>query len=267
MTIPTPACAAIARARPLRCAMAPPCSITSATWLGSTPHFMTAAMSPKASCAERAARPPHLVARGAVQHARPRRRPSGASSRLDLGALPVDLLGEAVEADQERGAASPRARPRAARPRRAARARRGSRSEPMIARAAAARVLQAVEARDDEAVDVGARAQLHGRLHDDAERAERADEELRQIVAGDVLHDLAAAAHEGAVGHDHGEPDEQVARGAVEMAARARGVAGEDAAERRALGARADRASSHCPRCASSPCSARERHARPRRWP
>ena len=100
----------------------------------------------------------------------------------------------------------------------------------------AARVLELVESRDDQAVGVGARTELHRRLRDHAERAERADEELRQIVARHVLHDLAAAAHDGAVGHHHREADEEVAGGAVEMSARARGVAREDAADRRPVG-------------------------------
>src|SRR5262249_23026554 len=62
-----------------------------------------------------------------------------------------------------------------------------------------------------------------------------ADEQLRQIVAGDVFHDFAAAAHERAVrGHD-GDPDEEIARRSVEMTAGPRGVCGEHATECRAF--------------------------------
>ena len=191
-------------------------------------------MSPKASLPERAARPPHLVARRPVQHAG-LDQAEGRQEPAHLGALPVDLLGNAVHADQEPGATLARA-DRAERLAVEQLERGGHEVRAHDRARGAARVLQVVESRDDEAVDVGARAELHRRLHDDAERAERADEELRQVVARDVLHDLAAAAHEGPVGHDHGEPDEQVARGAVQMPARSRGIAREDAAERRALG-------------------------------
>ena len=112
----------------------------------------------------------------------------------------------------------------------------GIRSEPSTAARALPRVLEAVEARDHEPVDVGARAQLEGGLHHDAERAEGADVELREIVARHVLDHLAPAPYRAAVGADHGEADHQVARRAVEVPARPRGVAGEDAAERRAVG-------------------------------
>jgi hypothetical protein len=58
-----------------------------------------------------------------------------------------------------------------------------------------------------------------------------AHEELGQIVAGDVLDDLAAAAYDRAVAGDRGHPDEQIARGAVEMPAGTGRVGGDHAAD------------------------------------
>ena len=80
------------------------------------------------------------------------------------------------------------------------------------------------------------RPQLHRRLDDHAECAVRADEELGQIVARDVLHDLAAALHDGAVrGHDR-HADQEIAGRAVEMAPRPASVRREHPADGRAVG-------------------------------
>ncbi|MNS45396.1 hypothetical protein D3C72_778630 [compost metagenome] len=49
---------------------------------------------------------------------------------------------------------------------------------------------------------------------DDAEAAVAADEELRGVVAGDVLHHARAAVDEGAVGLDGLDPQDPIARGA-----------------------------------------------------
>ncbi len=180
------------------------------------------------------------VARGrrqALPERRRQRRGLGAAAWRDHARerrdLPVHLLAEAVEADGER-------RRRRRQPEGGARRRvhqvHGVRDE--VAREQRAHggagVLEPFEAHGHQPLLVGHRPQLHGGLHDHAERAVGADEELGQVVACDVLHDLAAAVHDGAVGGHHGDADEQVARGAVQMTAWPRRVGGEHAAERRA---------------------------------
>ncbi len=54
--------------------------------------------------------------------------------------------------------------------------------------------------------------QTEGDLCDDAECAEGAGEELGEIVAGDVLDDLAAAASDGAIGENDGHAEDEVAK-------------------------------------------------------
>ena len=83
----------------------------------------------------------------------------------------------------------------------------------------------------EERLAVGQRPHLEGRLDDHAQRAERAGEELRQIVAGDVLHHPAAAAHERAVGGDDAHADQPVAHLAVAEAQRAAAIGGDQAAD------------------------------------
>ena len=61
-------------------------------------------------------------------------------------------------------------------------------------------------------------------LGDHAQGAERAAEQLGQVVAGDVLDHLAAGPGHGPVGQDHGDADDQVAHGAVAQPPRPRGV-------------------------------------------
>ena len=51
-------------------------------------------------------------------------------------------------------------------------------------------------------------------LDDDGEGAEGADDQLAEVVAGDVLDHPAAGLGDDAVGADHGDADQQVARGA-----------------------------------------------------
>ena len=70
---------------------------------------------------------------------------------------------------------------------------------------------------------------------DHGERPERADQEARNVETGHVLHHLAAALRDDAVGPDEGHADHHVARGAVTVTQRPPGVGGEDAAHRRAL--------------------------------
>ena len=60
--------------------------------------------------------------------------------------------------------------------------------------------------------------QAEGDFRDDAECAEGAGEELGEIVAGDVLDDLAAASRDGAVGEDDGHAEDEIAERAVAAA-------------------------------------------------
>jgi hypothetical protein len=83
-----------------------------------------------------------------------------------------------------------------------------------------------------------ARVEAKGDLHDQAERAERAGEQLREVVAGDVLDHLAAGLGDRAVRQSHGDAHDQVARRAVAVAQRPRVAGGEDAADRGLRGAR-----------------------------
>ena len=66
-------------------------------------------------------------------------------------------------------------------------------------------------------------------LRDQGEAAQRAVEELGQVVPGDVLDHVAAGAGDGAVGQDHGDPDDEVAEVAVAQPGRA-GVPGREQA-------------------------------------
>src|SRR2546426_10778971 len=71
-----------------------------------------------------------------------------------------------------------------------------------------------------------------------AERAERADVELREVVAGDVLDHAPAAGDERAVGADHADPEQEVAHAALGGTERAREGRGDEAADRRRVGPR-----------------------------
>jgi hypothetical protein len=68
-------------------------------------------------------------------------------------------------------------------------------------------------------------------LGDDAERALAADEEVAEVVAGDVLHALGAEPADGAVGEDDLEAHDVVAGDAVFQAAQTAGVLGDVAAD------------------------------------
>ncbi len=74
----------------------------------------------------------------------------------------------------------------------------------------------------------GMQPQRH--LGDHPQRAQRADQQLADVVAGDVLHHPAAAVPDGAVGEDEAHADGQVARGAEAGAQRSPGAARHDAA-------------------------------------
>ena len=79
------------------------------------------------------------------------------------------------------------------------------------------------------------RMQAHRHLDDRAERAERAREQLGEVIARHVLDHLAAALRERAVGERDAHADHEVAHAAVAAAQRARVAAGHDAAERGAV--------------------------------
>src|SRR5581483_524005 len=68
---------------------------------------------------------------------------------------------------------------------------------------------------------------------DEAEPAARAREQLAEVVAGDVLHHLAAGARDRPVGEDDRDADDEVAHRTVAVAARAGEVAGEAGADGR----------------------------------
>jgi hypothetical protein len=185
--------------------------------------------------AEAAACAPRRVALVTVEHARFNER-LRAEQALDLRALPVDLLGYAVHADEQR-----RAVPAALlhRPERFSIEEIESRGQEIGGHHRAhrrPRLLEPGEARDHEPVCIRAGAELHGRLHDHPERAEGADEELGQVIARHVLDHLAPALDGGAARGDHGDADEQVTAGPVEMATRPRGVARQHAAQRGPVG-------------------------------
>ena len=73
--------------------------------------------------------------------------------------------------------------------------------------------------------------QAEGDLCDDAECAEGSGEEFGEIVTGDVLDDLAAAARDGAVGEDDGHADDEIAKRAIAAAESSAVVGGDDAAD------------------------------------
>src|SRR3954468_21730838 len=104
--------------------------------------------------------------------------------------------------------------------------------------------------------------EAEGRRGDEPERAERAAGDLGQIEAGDVLHHLAAALGDGAVGADDRDADDQVAHGSIAGAARAE-VPGRDDAyapgplRRGPGGGGADRARASGPRRAPSLAASR----------
>ena len=81
--------------------------------------------------------------------------------------------------------------------------------------------------------DVGPRKCAEPEMHlgDDAEPAEAADVKLGHVVAGDVLHDAAAGAHDPAVARHHGAAEDVIAHAAEAVAERARRAGGEDRAD------------------------------------
>ena len=106
--------------------------------------------------------------------------------------------------------------------------------------------------------------QPHAHREDQPERAERAGEQLAEVVAGDVLDHLAARLGERAVAERDRDPENQIARLAVAMAQRTAVGGREHAADRRAIGSvgrqrRVER--EHLAGCRQLPLRPRERHA------
>ena len=167
---------------------------------------------------------------------RQRGRPAAAQRSGHVGQrarLELHLLAQAVEADDERHGAEAQRRAGGGvedldRVRYQVLGEHGARGGPGI--------LEPIERHADEPLVFRQRPQLERRLHHDAERAVGADEQLGQIVARHVLHDLAAPAHDAAVGRDDGDADEEIAHGAVQMTSRAGRVGGDEPADGGALG-------------------------------
>ena len=82
------------------------------------------------------------------------------------------------------------------------------------------------------------RVEAEHHLGDEAERAERAAEEARQVEPRHVLHHLAAAAGDDAVRAHHRDPDDEIPHRAVARPPRPEGVRGDDPPHRGALGER-----------------------------
>ena len=70
---------------------------------------------------------------------------------------------------------------------------------------------------------------------DHAQRAERSAGDLRQIEAGDVLHDFASTVSDDAVGSNDGDADDQVANRAIPGTARTERAGRHESADRRSL--------------------------------
>jgi len=87
--------------------------------------------------------------------------------------------------------------------------------------------------RGDEAAAAGDRSRKRAEVEagDDGEGAEGADEKLVEVVAGDIFDDAAAALAEFAGAVDEFRADEEIARGAVELAQRRVDAGGDGAAD------------------------------------
>ena len=108
---------------------------------------------------------------------------------------------------------------------------------------------------DDRALRRGQRVQAQRDPLDAPEPAARAAEELAEVVAGDVLHDLAARVRARAVGERDRDADHEVAHRAEAMPQRAGEVVEQALAERRVAGrverAAAGRAAAEQPLCSA----------------
>jgi hypothetical protein len=78
------------------------------------------------------------------------------------------------------------------------------------------------------------RQDLECRLDHDAERAERSDEQLVEVVPGHVLHDPPTGARDGPVRERGADPEQEVADASIAVAAEAVAVRRDDPADGRA---------------------------------
>ena len=141
----------------------------------------------------------------------------------ELTALPLDLLADPIEADDQR--ASPgalrRLKPESTR-------RLGVENLERIGNQVGGHhgarggtgILQAIEDHRHQSLVVRQRAELDRDADDDAQRSGGADEQLRQVVAGDVLDHLASAADHDAIPGDDGHADQKIASRPVQMSPR-----------------------------------------------
>jgi hypothetical protein len=79
---------------------------------------------------------------------------------------------------------------------------------------------------------VGPREHLEGQFHQDTPSAQAADEELRQVEAGGVLHHFAAQAQDASGSVDEANAENEIADPAEPEAARAAAAGGDGSAER-----------------------------------
>ena len=80
------------------------------------------------------------------------------------------------------------------------------------------------------------RVEPEARAHDERKAALRAAHEPREVVAGDVLDDLAARVRDGPVGEDDRHAEDEIARRAEAVSQRAGDIAGEQRPDRRVAG-------------------------------
>ena len=132
----------------------------------------------------------------------------GAEARQQVAAVAVPADVERVGLERERRE----------------RGRRGGEAVRVLARA------------DRGGVEPGQRVQAHRHRGDQAERPVGAGEQLREVVARDVLDHLPARLGDGAVAEDHGHADHEVAHAAVAVAQRAGVRGGDHPADGRAVG-------------------------------
>ena len=193
---------------------------------------------PRARCRRRPRRPAH-AGRGRARRPAPR----SADGRTEIAAA-VRAVGPAAAH-----------RPRVDGPSIAARSARRRRRRLRAARACACRPTRGTTVGTGRAARANGSASVtnHSRvvrarlaaqrdLHEDADRAERADEQAREVEAADVLHRRAAALHDAAVGGDEPHFEHAVAQRAVAEPATTREAGGQQPADRRVGVARVERA-------------------------
>ena len=113
--------------------------------------------------------------------------------------------------------------------------------------------VERVEALLDETFAFGKRAELERHLDRHGQSSAAADEQLLQIIARDVFHDLTARLHDASVGQPDFQADDIIANGAVAEAARAAFVCDREFRAMRRLGFGGS-IGSHCRALASAAC-------------